>query len=244
MYLSTPEWGGETIFPAAEFKSDPNDNTLSACARDALANKPYKGDALLFYSLTPDGKEDQRSVHGSCPTIKGCARRRRGERAGLGRRAEWEERQQRRAAAARSAPSLAPPRPEVTAHTAPPNPNPTTPKPPSLPPPVRSGAPPSGSTSGHTAAARSSRCGPGRKRATPAARVREKALASPFTRRWLPAHARERARARHPQTPPAPKPARRSSSGATASTATRCAPAGPSAASAPPTRPTCWPTAR
>ncbi|KIZ02233.1 hypothetical protein MNEG_5728 [Monoraphidium neglectum] len=72
MYLSTPEWGGETIFPNAEFASSGDD--LSECAKkgpSTLANKPYKGDALMFYSLTPDGVEDEMSIHGSCPTLKG-----------------------------------------------------------------------------------------------------------------------------------------------------------------------------
>lgn len=69
MYLATPEEGGETVFPDAEVKS--SGPGLSDCALKGLANKPYKGDALLFYSLTPDGKEDLRSLHGSCPTLKG-----------------------------------------------------------------------------------------------------------------------------------------------------------------------------
>lgn len=47
------------------------DPTMSECARKGLANKPVKGDALMFYSLTPDGKEDPKSLHGSCPTTKG-----------------------------------------------------------------------------------------------------------------------------------------------------------------------------
>jgi hypothetical protein len=71
MYLSTPEEGGETVFPDAEFKSTAPD--ISDCGRRGLANKPYKGDALMFYSLTPDGTEDPKSLHGSCPTTKGCA---------------------------------------------------------------------------------------------------------------------------------------------------------------------------
>lgn len=33
--------------------------------------KPKKGDALIFYSLNPDGEKDLRSLHAACPVIKG-----------------------------------------------------------------------------------------------------------------------------------------------------------------------------
>lgn len=47
MYLSTPEEGGETVFPYAEHKvSGPR---WSDCALQGLANKPVKGDALFFF---------------------------------------------------------------------------------------------------------------------------------------------------------------------------------------------------
>eukprot|EP00775_Hariotina_reticulata_P002713 gene2713-3010_t len=69
MYLSTPEEGGETTFPNAEHKvSGPG---WSDCALQGLSVKAVKGDALMFYSLTPDGKVDQSSLHASCPTLKG-----------------------------------------------------------------------------------------------------------------------------------------------------------------------------
>ena len=45
MYLATPEEGGETVFPDAEVQSDPEG--LSDCAKQGLANKPYKGDMLV-----------------------------------------------------------------------------------------------------------------------------------------------------------------------------------------------------
>ncbi len=35
-----------------------------------LAVKASKGDALLFYSLKPNGETDPTSMHGSCPTLK------------------------------------------------------------------------------------------------------------------------------------------------------------------------------
>lgn len=47
IYLSTPTEGGETVFPNAEVKSTGGD--WSQCAQQGLANKPVKGDALMFY---------------------------------------------------------------------------------------------------------------------------------------------------------------------------------------------------
>lgn len=83
VYLSDVERGGETIFPDAEPRSlEPaaaarlDDMTergeLSKCAANApLAVKPRKGDALLFYSLTPGGQPDETSLHASCPVEEG-----------------------------------------------------------------------------------------------------------------------------------------------------------------------------
>ncbi len=39
-------------------------SSYSACAQRGVAFKPRKGDALLFYSLTPDGQLDPQSLHG------------------------------------------------------------------------------------------------------------------------------------------------------------------------------------
>lgn len=69
MYLSTPEEGGETVFPNAGNRvSGPG---WSECAKKGLAYHPVQGDGLLFFSLTPDGREDPASLHGSCPVTKG-----------------------------------------------------------------------------------------------------------------------------------------------------------------------------
>jgi prolyl 4-hydroxylase len=45
--------------------------SCAACAQAGLAVKPRVGDALLFYSLTPDGGKDKLSLHAGCPVIKG-----------------------------------------------------------------------------------------------------------------------------------------------------------------------------
>ena len=49
MYLSTPEKGGETVFPKGLPRAE--GPTYSECAHEGMAFKPVKGDALLFYSL-------------------------------------------------------------------------------------------------------------------------------------------------------------------------------------------------
>eukprot|EP00889_Picochlorum_renovo_P004771 jgi/Picre1/31801/NNA_007150.t1 len=59
MYLSTPEEGGETVFPHAEPKVEGDE--WSECAKKGLAVKAKRGNALFFYSLKPDGKGDVRS---------------------------------------------------------------------------------------------------------------------------------------------------------------------------------------
>lgn len=69
MYLTTPEEGGETVFPYAKDKV--SGEGWSECAQKGLAVKATKGNALLFYSLKPDGTGDMKSTHGSCPTLKG-----------------------------------------------------------------------------------------------------------------------------------------------------------------------------
>jgi prolyl 4-hydroxylase len=54
VYLSPTEEGGETIFPRAGVKI-----------------APEKGKAVLFYNVTPEGKEDPMSFHGGAPVVRG-----------------------------------------------------------------------------------------------------------------------------------------------------------------------------
>ncbi|KAL3132857.1 hypothetical protein ABBQ38_006782 [Trebouxia sp. C0009 RCD-2024] len=69
MYLTTVEEGGETVFPNSAEKVV--GDQWSDCAKRGLAVKTQKGDALLFFSLKPDGEVDPSSLHGSCATTKG-----------------------------------------------------------------------------------------------------------------------------------------------------------------------------
>ncbi|GAU34237.1 hypothetical protein TSUD_210190 [Trifolium subterraneum] len=73
MYLSDVEEGGETVFPTAKrnVSSVPWWYELSNCAKKGLSIKPKMGDALLFWSMKPNGTIDRSSIHGACPVIKG-----------------------------------------------------------------------------------------------------------------------------------------------------------------------------
>jgi hypothetical protein len=76
MYLGEVEEGGETALPIAipiDPKRQSKPSGLSKCgANGTLAVIPRKGDALLFWDMLPDGKRvDRRSLHASCPTLKG-----------------------------------------------------------------------------------------------------------------------------------------------------------------------------
>jgi prolyl 4-hydroxylase len=54
IYLNTPEKGGETVFPIAK-----------------VSITPKKGDAVLFYNVTPTGEVDSKSLHGGSPVLGG-----------------------------------------------------------------------------------------------------------------------------------------------------------------------------
>ncbi|CAI0412345.1 unnamed protein product [Linum tenue] len=64
MYLSDVEEGGETVFPSAKPIS---------CSRKGerlgLSVKPKMGDALVFWSMKPDGGMDPSSMHGKYRTV-------------------------------------------------------------------------------------------------------------------------------------------------------------------------------
>lgn len=70
MYLSSAGKGGETAFPNVPDPT-PKDDSWSDCAKGVLAVKPMKGDALLFFSLYPDGSPDENSLHFACPVLEG-----------------------------------------------------------------------------------------------------------------------------------------------------------------------------
>jgi prolyl 4-hydroxylase len=47
------------------------DAAYSQCAQEGVAVRPRKGDALFFYSLTPNGEVDPKSLHAGCPVVRG-----------------------------------------------------------------------------------------------------------------------------------------------------------------------------
>ncbi|GAX75544.1 hypothetical protein CEUSTIGMA_g2987.t1 [Chlamydomonas eustigma] len=78
IYLADAEEGGETSFPDGSVWSNPKlekvyGPKLSPCAQGHVAFPPRRGDALLFYSIHPDGRtEDMHSMHEGCPVVKGA----------------------------------------------------------------------------------------------------------------------------------------------------------------------------
>jgi prolyl 4-hydroxylase len=77
VYLSDVEGGGETIFKKEGLHGDLRAVTDWADCSEAAGGyryKPRAGDAVLFFSLTPDGKIDPRALHGGCPVVGGKAK--------------------------------------------------------------------------------------------------------------------------------------------------------------------------
>ena len=74
LYLEDTEEGGETAFPDSEWiepESEYARQKFSKCAENGVAVKPKRGDGLLFFSITPEGEIDQKSMHAGCPVVKG-----------------------------------------------------------------------------------------------------------------------------------------------------------------------------
>lgn len=69
LYLSDVEEGGETMFPFEGYKNMDIGYDFKECL--GLKVKPRQGDALLFYSVLPNGTLDSAALHGSCPVVKG-----------------------------------------------------------------------------------------------------------------------------------------------------------------------------
>nr|CAB3466069.1 unnamed protein product [Digitaria exilis] len=60
--------GGEAVFPLAKAIMSSSSN---GGAKNGISVKPKMGDALLFWSMKPDGSRDPKSQHGANPVVKG-----------------------------------------------------------------------------------------------------------------------------------------------------------------------------
>jgi len=56
------------VFPKATPKGG---SSLGGRAKRGVSVKPKMGDALLFWSMRPDGSRDPKSLHGASPVIRG-----------------------------------------------------------------------------------------------------------------------------------------------------------------------------
>ncbi|CAN1141398.1 Probable prolyl 4-hydroxylase 9 [Linum perenne] len=68
LYLTNVEEGGETMFPYENGTRIPGYDYKQCIG---LKVKPRQGDGLLFYNVFPNTTIDRKSLHGSCPVIKG-----------------------------------------------------------------------------------------------------------------------------------------------------------------------------
>ncbi len=72
VYLSDVEEGGETSFLFEGVGGTKRIETVDYKACDTgIKYRPRAGDALLFWSMHPDGSKDKHSLHGGCPVVKG-----------------------------------------------------------------------------------------------------------------------------------------------------------------------------
>ena len=77
-YLTNVTAGGETHFKKGVWGNDSvknqakADKARSKCATDSgISVRPDRGDAVFFYSLSPNNHEDKTSLHASCPVTQG-----------------------------------------------------------------------------------------------------------------------------------------------------------------------------
>jgi prolyl 4-hydroxylase len=71
-YLTDVEEGGETVFPLEGKDGLSRLATINYKSCDmGLKYKPKAGDALLFWSIHPNGTFDKHALHGGCAVVKG-----------------------------------------------------------------------------------------------------------------------------------------------------------------------------
>ena len=72
LYLTTPDEGGETVFPLEGEGGMKRLHGIDYTSCEVgLKVKPRKGDALLFWSVHPNNTFDRSSLHGGCPVVSG-----------------------------------------------------------------------------------------------------------------------------------------------------------------------------
>ncbi|CAI5987932.1 unnamed protein product [Closterium sp. NIES-64] len=69
LFLSDVERGGEVTFPKGKPERDQDFGPVSDCAKGRIAVRPRKGNALLYFHLSPNGYNDPRAYREDCPLL-------------------------------------------------------------------------------------------------------------------------------------------------------------------------------
>ncbi|CAI7778094.1 unnamed protein product [Closterium sp. NIES-53] len=69
LFLSDVEQGGEVTFPKGKPEREQDFGPVSDCAKGRIAVRPRKGNALLYFHLSPNGYNDPSAHREDCPLL-------------------------------------------------------------------------------------------------------------------------------------------------------------------------------
>ncbi|CAI5495510.1 unnamed protein product [Closterium sp. Naga37s-1] len=69
LFLSDVERGGEVTFPNGKPEREQDFGPVSGCAKGRIAVRPRKGNALLYFHLSPNGYSEPSAFREDCPVL-------------------------------------------------------------------------------------------------------------------------------------------------------------------------------
>lgn len=71
VFLNDVDEGGEYAFPRAAGGKSCGEDPVACCASSVLRVLPRRGDAMLLFARTLDGRKDKSAVSIPCPVVRG-----------------------------------------------------------------------------------------------------------------------------------------------------------------------------